>query len=156
MAAFRTLTTAVATVLAFFAAAPAVVAQTASDFSPQQMLETLAKPLPAGSRMGLPASFPAFYQGWTEAQKQTGAQMVSQRCGLMYALEGDNPKAHLLPETMTKREAAELAMSVCLSSKMPADWPGRQKSIDDAQRLIEKANSQGATLHLPKALQGTR
>ena len=62
----------------------------------------------------------------------------------MYALEVDNPKAHLLPETMTKTEAAELAVSVCLPAKMPTDWPERQNYLSDAQRLITKANTQGA------------
>ena len=70
----------------------------------------------------------------------------------MYALEGDNPNAHLLPETMTKTESAELAVSVCLPAKMPTDWPERKKYLSDAQRLITKANSLGAGLHLPKGL----
>ena len=102
--------------------------------------------------MGLPAGFPTRYQDWTDAQRQSGLQLITQRCGLMYALEGDNPKAHLLPETMTKREAAELAISVCLPAKLPTDWPERQKYVSDAQRLIAKANSQGAGLHLPENL----
>ena len=130
-----------------------VGAQTAgSTFSPQQMLDQLAKPIPVGSLMGLPASFPPRYQDWTSAQRQSGLQTLAQRCGLLYALEGDNPKAHLLPETMTKREAAELAASVCLAAKMPMDWPERQKYLSDAQGLIAKANSQGAGLHLPENL----
>ena len=127
---------------------------TGTSFSSQQMLDLLAKPIPAGSRMGLPASFPTRYQEWTEAQRQSGLQVIAQRCGLMYALEGDNPKAHLLSETMTKTEAAELAVSVCLPAKMPMDWPERQKRLSDAQRLITKANSQGAGLHLPENLRG--
>lgn len=79
--------------------------------------------------MGLPATFPIRYQDWTKIQKQSGQQMATQRCGLMYALEGDNPKVHLLPEAMTKYEAAELAISVCLPSKMPMDWPERAKYL---------------------------
>ncbi len=130
-----------------------VVAQTGS-FSPQQMLDLLARPIPAGSRMGLPASFPTRYQDWTEAQRQAGQQIIIQRCALMYALEGDDPKTRLLPETMTKQEAAELAISVCLPSQMPIGWPERGKYVSSAQRLIAKANSQGAGLHLPENLQG--
>jgi hypothetical protein len=130
-----------------------VSAQTSgSSFSPQQMLDLLAKPIPAGSRMGLPADYPNLYQSWTDLQKQSGLQAMGQRCVLMYSLEGDNPKAHLLPETMTKREAAELALSVCLPAKMPVDWPERSKYLSDAQRLLAKANSQGAGLHLPENL----
>ena len=129
------------------------LAQTAGGhFSSQQMLDLLAKPIPAGSRIALPATFPTRYQDWTDAQKQAGLQMMTQRCGLMYALEGDNLNAHLLPETMTKTESAELAVSVCLPAKMPPDWPERKKYLNDAQRLITKANSRGAGLHLPEGL----
>ena len=129
------------------------LAQTAGGhFSSQQMLDLLAKPIPVGSRMALLATFPTRYQDWTDAQRQAGLQMVTQRCGLMYALEGDNPNAHLLPETMTKTESAELAVSVCLPAKMPTDWPERKKYLSDAHRLITKANSLGAGLHLPEGL----
>ncbi len=130
----------------------AVTAQTGSSFSPQQMLDLLARPIPTGSRMGLPASFPNRYQDWTESQRQSGLQMMALRCGLIYALEGDNPKVHLLPETMAKEEAGELAISICLPAKMPSDWPERKKYLSGAQRLIEKANSAGAGLHLPQQL----
>ena len=131
-----------------------VGAQTGGGSSSQQMLDFLAKPFPAGSRMGLPANLPTRYQDWTGAQRQTGLQMVTQRCGLMYALTGDNPNKHLLPETMTKTEAAELAVSVCLPAKMPTDWPEREKYLSDARRLIAKANSQGAGLRYPENLRG--
>ena len=58
----------------------------------------------------------------------------------------------MLPEPMTKREEAELAVSVCLPAKMPDDWPERRKYLEDAQRLIAKANANGANLHLPANL----
>jgi hypothetical protein len=77
-----------------------------------------------------------------------------QRCGLAIALEHDNPASHIVPETMTKLEEGELAGTVCLAAHMPGEWSERRKYLEDAQRLIAKANSQGAALHLPKELAG--
>ena len=120
--------------------------------SPQGMLDFLAKPLPAGNRMSLPESFPARYADWTEAQRKSGFQLMAQRCGLINALEHDNPAARLLPQPMTMRDEAELAVGVCLPAKMPDDWPDRGKYLEDAQRLIAKARSYGSDLHLPTNL----
>lgn len=136
-----------------FAAASSVAwAQAASGFPPQNMLDSIARPLPATGAMAMPKEFPGHFADWTEAQKQSGFRLVSQRCGLMFALQHDNPAARMVPEAMTRREEAELAMSVCVTAKLPADWPGRQKYIDTAQHLIAKANANGGSLSLPPGL----
>jgi hypothetical protein len=75
-----------------------------------------------------------------------------QRCGLVFALEHDNPARRIVPATMTKQEEAELGMSTCLPAHMPKDWSERRKFLEKAQRLIAKANSYGAALHLPMDL----
>ena len=120
--------------------------------SPQIMLEFLAKAAPAGSLMSLPSTYPAHFSDWTDAQKKSGFLQVAQRCSLLNAMEHDNPSARMLPTSMTPREEAELAVSVCLPARMPADWPDRRKYLTDAQGLIIKANANGSTLHLPANL----
>ena len=138
--------------LAAFGPAPA---QTAGGARSQQlMLDFLAKSMPPGSKMSLPASFPSSFADWTDEQKKSGLLTVIQRCSLINALEHDNPNARLVPEPMTKREEAELAVSVCIPAKMPDDWPDRRKYVDDARGLIAKANSYGAALHMPETLKG--
>ncbi len=127
-------------------------AQTDAGTSAQQMLDFLAKPLPATGRMGLPKDLPNHFADWSEAQKQSGFQLVVQRCGLIFALEHDNPAARMVPEAMTKQEEAQLAVSVCVPAKLPEDWPERHKYLATAQQLIEKANADGASLSLPANL----
>ena len=135
------------------AAVCAAAAQTQQELAaPQQMLDFLAKVPAPGSTMALPGDFPGRFADWTDAQKRSGFQRVVAGCSMMNALEHDNPNAHMLPETMTKREEAELAVSVCVPARMPADWPDRHKYLTDAERLIAQANAGGATLHLPANL----
>ena len=120
--------------------------------SPQEMLDFLAKPFPAGSRLSLPDSYPRRFADWTEAQRKSGFQLMVQRCGLVNALEHDNPHSRMVPERMTNLEEGELAGSVCLPAHLPEDWPERRKWLENAQRLIAEANSYGGSLHLPTNL----
>lgn len=116
---------------------------------PQEMLDFLAKPAPAAGGMSLPSTFPGRFADWTEVQKKSGLQLVVQHCALFNALEHDNPAARILPEPMTKLEEAELAVSICLPAKLPSDWPERRKYLENAKRLIARANSYGGALQLP-------
>lgn len=118
----------------------------------QQMLDFFAKPALAADKMPLLNAFPSHFVDWTEAQRKSGLQLVTQRCALINALEHDNPKARLVPKPVTTFEDAELAVSVCLPAQMPGDWPERPKYLENAQRLITKAKSHGAALHLPPNL----
>lgn len=121
---------------------------------PQQMLDFLARPASASAGVVWPKDYPERFADWTEAQRKSGLGVVIQRCALMNALEHDNPQAQILPAPMTRREEAELAISICLPAKMPKDWPERSKYLNDAQRLIAKADSLGGALHLPPNLVG--
>jgi len=123
--------------------------QAQSGASPQRMLDFLAKPAFTSGPMLKTGALPNSFADWTDAQKKSGFLQIAQHCALVNALEHDNPASRILPPSMTHLEETELAVSVCLPAKMPADWPDRQKYLDDAQRLIAKARSYGSTLRLP-------
>lgn len=126
--------------------------QAQASFSPQEMLDFLAKPVSAKDTMLKTTTFPSHFAEWTDEQKKVGLQQTVRFCQLAFSLEHDNPKARILPASMTMLEEAQLGMSVCLPTKMPADWPSRRKLLDTAQQLIAKAGSLGSTLHLPANL----
>lgn len=137
---------------AFIAAAVQSTPAQTKGFSPQEMLDVLARPASEfGGKLKI-APLPQHFAEWTEEQKKVGFQQLAQRCGLMVALEHDNPAARILPPSMTNLEESELGMSVCIAAKMPDDWPDRKKYLDDAQRLIVKARSFGRMLQLPAHL----
>ena len=116
------------------------------------MLDFLAKPARESGPMLKTGALPSRFADWTDAQKKSGFLLTAQHCALVNALEHDNPASRILPPSMTQLEESELAVSVCLPAKMPADWPDRRKYLDDAQRLIVKARSLGSTLQLPANL----
>jgi hypothetical protein len=125
-----------------------VPAQAHGSAAAQQMLDFLARPATTGVAVAKDSPLPARYADWNAAQQKSGFQQAAQRCTLVNALEHDNPASRILPQPMTLREEAELAVSVCVPAKMPADWPNREKYLDDARRLIDRARSYGSTLHL--------
>jgi len=129
-----------------------VQAQARSDASPQRMLDFLAKPASESGPMLKTGALPSRFADWTDAQKKSGFLQVAQHCAMVNALEHDNPASRMLPPSMTRMEESELAVSVCVPAKMPADWPDRQKYLEDAQRLIAKARPYGSTLQLPANL----
>ena len=132
--------------------AGSALAQAPAGLSAQRMLDFLARPaVEFGGNLKI-ADLPNHYSDWTEAQKRQGLQQMVSRCGLVIALEHDNPAVRMLPASMTRLEESQLSMSVCLAAKMPVDWPGRTKSLEDAQRLIVKARSLGSTLQLPEGV----
>jgi hypothetical protein len=116
------------------------------------MLDFLAKPAPESGPMLKTAALPSRFADWTDAQKKSGLLLIAQHCALVNALEHDSPASRILPTSMTQLEESELAVSVCVPAKMPADWPDRRKYLDDAQRLIAKARSFGSALQLPANL----
>lgn len=116
------------------------------------MLDFLAKPASESGPMLKTGALPSRFADWTDAQKKSGFLQVAQHCAMVNALEHDNPASRMLPPSMTQLEEAELAVSVCVPAKMPADWPDRQKYLEDAQRLIAKARPYGSTLQLPANL----
>jgi hypothetical protein len=137
---------------AVFIAIPFMVApaqNAGGSFYPQQILDFMAKPLPASGTFPIPSTFPSHFADWTEEQKASGLKLIVQRCALMNAMAHDNPRTRILPDPMTMLEESGLAADVCLTANMPEDWPSKGKLLDDAQRLIAKANSHGVTLHVP-------
>jgi hypothetical protein len=126
--------------------------QAASGASPQMMLDFLAKPAPQSGPTLKTGPLPSHFADWPDDKKKSRFLQTAQHCALVNALEHDNPASRILPPPMSDLEESELAVSVCVPAKMPADWPDRRKYLDDAQRLIAKARSYGSTLQLPANL----
>ncbi len=120
--------------------------------SQQQVLDFIAKPLPASSPFALPASYPKHFADWTDGQKKSGVMFTFRRCMALSAMMHDDPNKLWLSGAVSRQEESTLIMTVCVVANMPNDWPARSMTLHNAEKTIDQANAHGASIHLPTNL----
>ena len=115
---------------------------------PQRVLDILAAPMPADSDMKVPGTWAAF----SEEQKSTVPKQLAARCGALWVMMNAGGQIALLPAAQDPKDTTKLVTDVCVTGKMPRDWPGRAERLAEAGRILQRSSELGAQLSVPVSL----